>query len=127
MNKYIRRLISFLLLEPRTREIEVVIGYITSIKNTEFLEWPPLLELIINLDLTIIKLLSNNLVDSQLKNYSVVFNNIYNFINEEYTISFLQLAPFNNERVASIKDYNIYILARETKLNEYKSNKGVSY
>lgn len=127
MNKYIRRLISFLLLEPRTREIEVVIGYITSIKNTEFLEWAPLLESIINLDLTIIKLLSNNLVESQLKNYSVVFNNIYNFINYEYAISFLQLAPFNNERVASIRDYNVYILARETKLNEYKSNKGVSY
>lgn len=126
MNKYIRRLISFLLLEPRTREIEVVIGYITSIKNGEFLEWAPLLESIINLDLTIIKLLSNNLVESQLKNYSVVFNNIYNFINYEYAISFLQLAPFNNERVASIRDYNVYILARETKLNEYKSNKGVS-
>lgn len=123
MNKYAKRLISFLLLEPRTKEVEVVIGYIDSIKNTEFLEWPPLLELIINLDLSIVKLLSNNLVESKLKSYSFIFNNIYKFINDEYAISFLQSAPFNNQRVASIRDYNIYILARETNLNEYKINK----
>ncbi len=115
-----------MLLEPRTKEVEVIIGYLISNKNKEYTNWYLILNDIINLDLRIISLISNNLVESQLKNYSILFNNIYNFINDEYAISFIELAPFNNQRVVSIKDYNIYMLARETKLNEYKSYKGDS-
>lgn len=123
MNKHIRKLISFLLLEPRSKELEVVIGYLESIKDKEFKDWFSIISRIIGYDLAINHLLSKCLIEDKVKSYGYIFNNIYAFINEEYNLSFIQLAPFNNQRVASIKDYNTYILARETALNEYKSNK----
>ena len=61
-----------------------------------------------------------------LKQYSIIFNNCYNFINEEKPISFIKEAAFNNVRVANIQDYTAYLVARRLLLNEYEKNKGVS-
>jgi len=127
MNKYVRKLISFLLLDIRTRELEVVIGYLESIKDKDYKNWQAVINAVINFDRTINYLLSKDIVEDKIKAYGYIFNNLYSFMkDEDAPISFIELAPFINQRVANVKDYNTYTLARETRLNEYKNDKGDS-
>jgi hypothetical protein len=123
MNKNIniKKLISLLTLEVRNVCINSVIGYLNSIINEEG-DWKYVTNKLIILDLKVLNLIKLNLENKKevLKDYSKIFNNCYNFINQEFNISFINEAPFNNERVIAIKDFNNYILARQTYLEKFK-------
>lgn len=121
MNINIKKLISLLTLEVRNVCINSVIGYLNSIINEEG-DWKYVTNKLIILDLKVLSLIKLNLESKKevLKDYSKIFNNCYNFINQEFSISFINEAPFNNERVIAIKDFNNYILARQTYLEKFK-------
>lgn len=121
MNINIKKLITYLTLEVRNDYVNTIIGYLNSISNNEG-DWSYVVNKLVRLDLTITKLLEQELDSNteNLKAYGKTFNNCYNFINDEFNISFINEAPFNNVRVNSIKDFNTYILARNTWLKDYK-------
>lgn len=121
MNINIKKVITFLTLEVRNDYVSIVIGYLNSISDVEG-NWLYVVNELVKLDLAITKLLQEELDDNteKLKAYGKTFNNCYNFINEEFNISFIKEAAFNNSRVDNIQDFNIYILARKTWLKDYK-------
>ena len=131
MNINIKKLISYVRLhDDCSQVVNTVIGYLNSFDklNEDRVHWSYIISKLIDLDLTTIKLVNLDLEDvnsiNRLKGYGCLFNNCYNFINDEgYIIPFIKEAPFNNVRVASISDYSIYILARRTHLNEYEEYK----
>ncbi len=127
MNKYIKSLISFLILQPRTLENNVFIGYINSLNsnNKIYSNWSDLLQDLISFDLSILDLIEKDLNTNKLIAYASILNKSYNFINDEFEFSFANTGAFNIERLASIKDYNKFMLARRTRINEYEKNKGV--
>jgi hypothetical protein len=122
MNINIKKLITFLTLQVRNSYVNTIIGYLNSVNHQEG-DWQFVVtRVVIPFDLAILKLLEADLENSNkaIKEYSKVFNDCYNFINEEFNISFIEEAPLNNNRVDSIQSFNNYILARRTLLKEYK-------
>ena len=126
MNTKIKKLISFLSLEARTNSLNCVIGYLNSLDLSEDANWNELLKHIIKFDYTIIEIFNRDNNTDLLKEYGIILNNIYIFINEEYVVDFINEAPFNNNRVANINNFAIYLQARRLLLNEYEKNKGGS-
>jgi hypothetical protein len=116
MNIYIKKLITYLTLQIRTPEINTVVGYLCNY------DWLSIINELINFDLHLLDLIEQDLDKNinKLKVYNCIFNDCYFFINEEFNISFLKEAAFNNVRVNNIKDFNLYILARKTFLKEFK-------
>ena len=125
MNNKLKRLISFLTLDARINSLNCFIGYLTSleIKNDA---WQYIIDSIIEFDKSILNIFEKDKNETKLKEYGIIINKSYTFISEEFCIGFLKEAAFNNSRVANIKDYNAYVLARRLLLNEYEKNKGVS-
>jgi hypothetical protein len=122
MNINIKKLISFLTLEVRNDYVNVVIGYLNSLSDQEG-DWHFVVtRIVIELDIAILKLLEDDIDNKieDIKGYSIVFNNCYSFINEEFKLDFIQQPAFDNNRVNNIKDFNTYILARKTWLKEFK-------
>jgi len=122
MNIYIKKLITYLTLQIRTPEINTVIGYLCNYNKEDNNDWLFIINELINFDLHLLDLIEQDLDKNinKLKVYSSILNDCYFFINEEFNISFLKEAAFNNVRVNSIKDFNLYILARKTFLKEFK-------
>ena len=127
MNNELKKLLSFLILEPRTNTLNCFIGYMNLLNTTEEkITWSHIIDYIISFDKATMDIFERDACTDLLKQYSIIFNNCYNFINEEKPISFIKEAAFNNVRVANIQDYTAYLVARRLLLNEYEKNKGVS-
>lgn len=122
MNIYIKKLITYLTLQIRTPEINTIIGYLCNYNKEDNNNWLSIINELINFDLHILDIVEQDLDKNinKLKVYSCILNDCYFFINEEFNISFLKEAAFNNVRVNNIKDFNLYILARKTFLKEFK-------
>jgi hypothetical protein len=119
MNINIKKLISFLTLQVRNNYVNTVIGYLNSLSDQEG-DWQFVVDrVVIAIDLAILKLLEDDLESNTkaIKEYSKVFNNCYNFIDEEFSIKFIKEPAFNNTRVDNIQNYSTYILARKTWLS----------
>lgn len=131
MNSSIKKLISYVRLQDdNSEEVNTLIGYLTTLYKVDEdrLHWSYIINKLIDVDLRIIDLTELDLEDvnnvNKIKRYGILFNKCYSFINDDgYIISFINEAPFNNARVANISDYNVYILARRTYLNEYEEYK----
>lgn len=125
MNIHIKKLITFLTLEPRTDVVSCLIGYLNSLDVVEY-TIPELINYLIVFDKAIMRLFEEDNNEARLKDYSILLNKCYSFINAEYSISFIKQPAFDDNRVANIKDYKRYVLVRGLSLNEYEANKGVS-
>jgi hypothetical protein len=127
MNPKVNKLLSFLTLQPRTNALNCFIGYVNLLNFVdEEITWDHVIDYIINIDKAVLDIFEKDINKDLLKQYGVIFNDCYNFINEEEPISFIKEAAFNNVRVANIQDYTAYLVARRLLLNEYEKDKGVS-
>jgi hypothetical protein len=113
------KLISFLLLENRTVELNTIVGYLAT-TVTEQDDWSHLLKVIMLFDHKILDLSSTLLLEDKVKAYCLILNKCYSFINVVVPIQFLQEAPFDDSRVVGINNYIAFIDARKYCLNMYK-------
>jgi hypothetical protein len=113
------KLISFLLLDNRTVELNTVVGYLATLV-VEPNNWFYLLKVVMLFDSKVLELSSTSLLEDKLKTYCLIFNNCYSFIDAVVPIQFLQEAPFDDSRVVSISNYTAFINARKHYLNNYK-------